>query len=76
VRPILLPLNGAEVVVVLDALVSFALEREAADDPCREAPVADVVADRVRRLQDLELEASRQALLALGLGVSRGRPQG
>jgi hypothetical protein len=76
VRPVLLPLNGAEVVVVLDALVSFALEREAAGDPGKDAPVADVVADRVRRLQDLELEASRQALLALGLGVSRGRPQG
>jgi hypothetical protein len=34
------------------------------------------IVDRISRLQSIEVEASRQSLLALGIGVAKGRPQG
>lgn len=75
-KPLLLMLNGVDAQVVLDALVDFASVCEADGDPCNVAPVADDVAERVRALQQIDDEPTRQALLAIGLGLGRGRPQG
>lgn len=75
-RPLLLPLTSAEADVVLHALVSFATECEEKDDPCNDVPTADAVSDRIRLLTRCADEGIRQALLSMGMGVSKGRPQG
>jgi hypothetical protein len=75
-KPLLLMLNGVDAQVVFDALTILADVCELEGDPCNVAPVADDVCERIRKLQNVDDEATRQALLALGLGVGRGRPQG
>lgn len=75
-RPLVLLLGSHDAEVLTNALVRHATAVEAEGDYLGEAATADSVAARVRALQVMDDEAARQVLLALGLGVSRGRPQG
>lgn len=74
-HPILLPLSSVDASVVLDALVAFAGDQERDGDPCGVAPIADDVAERVRRLEVLDVSGF-EAMKAMGVGICRGRPQG
>jgi hypothetical protein len=73
--PILLPLHGADLPDVYDALIAHAVELDKDGDHVGAGRLMCVV-DRIARMQGVELEVSRQSLLALGAGVARGRPQG
>lgn len=74
-RSLLLALNGAEVIVVLDALVAFAYAEEQEGDPCGVVPIADYVANRVRAIDGLCAE-HLELMKVAGLGKFKNRPQG
>jgi hypothetical protein len=75
IAPLLLKVSGEELAVVLDAIVVYAVECAKLGDESA-AEVTIKLVEHVRSLQAIDFEASRQAQLAMGLGVSKGRPQG
>lgn len=74
-EPLLIPVNGAELPDLYDAIVAHSELLDQAGAYLAAAKLMAIV-DRISRLQSIEVEASRQSLLALGIGVAKGRPQG
>lgn len=74
-QPFLLPVSGLDLGMLADALISHAVESDELGDSVS-ASRAYGIARRAREMQGLDLETSRQAIAALGIGFSRGRPQG
>jgi len=75
-QPLLLPLSSKDAGVVLDALVELSRYDGPDEWLQSQSKFARQVIDRILSLQRIELETSRQALLALGIGIARGKPQG
>jgi hypothetical protein len=75
-RLCLLPLEPAEIVVVLDAVNAFAIAEEAEGDPCCVGPLCDEVADRLRGFAKVTSVDAVEKLRAWGIGTYKNRPQG
>lgn len=74
-QPFLLPISGLDFPVLLSALLDYALAADSVGD-VDSAWRAYNVARRASEMQELDLEASRQAIAALGIGFARGCHQG
>lgn len=73
-QPFLMPISGMDACVLQEALVEYAVEADKDGDSIS-ASRAYAIARRARELSPIDLEASSQALSALGRGF-RTRPQG
>jgi hypothetical protein len=72
---LLIPVNGAELPDLCDAIVAHSELLDQAGDHLGAIRLKSIV-DTISCLQGIEIDTSRQMLLALGLGAAKGRPQG
>ena len=74
-KPFLLPVSGNDLAVLREALSDYAV-KATEDEDNLSAWRAVRMLERAANMHHIDLEQSRQALASLGIGFSRGRPQG
>lgn len=73
--PMLLSISSTDLPDIYEALTAHSELLDQAGDHLGAARMMAIIS-RVSQLQSIELETARQALIALGRGFAKGRPQG
>jgi hypothetical protein len=73
---LILPIDGQDASILVDALVAFANQEEAEGDACGVVERADEIAAMVRQLREIAWVEPEQWLRHIGTGRYKRRPQG